>query len=94
MQFLLPPLRDEELTTDLGLTALGYLHLETVTGSKGSRYCIYADRNRLYCTCPSASFRDGDCKHVVTWKSKHPDWMTRIAFEQVVDPWAEFQSGA
>ncbi len=94
LQFVLPPLEHEEPKRDAGLTALGYLHLETVAGSKGSRYCIYADRNRLYCTCPSASFRDGDCKHVINWKTKHQDWMTRIAIEQVADPWAEFRSGA
>lgn len=94
LQFVLPRLKQEEPKRDAGLTALGYLHLETVNGSKGTRYCIYADRNQIYCTCPSASFRDGDCKHVVNWKSKHQDWMTKIAIEQVVDPWAEFRSGA
>ncbi len=94
-----PPMlrwRCSSSTSEFPYAALGYQPLDVVTGSHGNRYYLYLDDDKVQCNCPSASFRQGECKHIRTWKNQHSNWMYQVAERReslhTHDPWADYRT--
>jgi len=43
-----------------------------VPGSKGAVYTVTNDRGEWSCTCPSAKWQAGECKHITALKTQKP----------------------
>lgn len=51
---------------------------DSLIGSNGDKYYLYGDCTKITCSCPAATYRKGDCKHVKKWKADHPDWQSTL----------------